>query len=268
MDSPHIHSNDARETPLQQQVGGPGSPATQFDEEDIEPVVVFEPFEPGNLWTQRHPTQFQRKQWRKRVYLEEEEEEEEDGAEIVMDTQAVLPLTAATTNTSAKGMQEGRNEGQNRPWWSAGKTAPLLSDFDSDRRSFYFAQAGIGSSGNGTVSEQSTHCTAGRGSEVVEDRQVEGEGAILQRPVAVVLGKDLRLLQQQSAPPTAVTPGRKTWNAIWGQDGQRSVTNSDKKKKRSSPSSKKLTATTATPSRAAQAARVGKTGIRGGRKST
>jgi hypothetical protein len=213
-------------------------------------VVIFEPFEPGNIWTQKQPTQFQRKQWRKRVYMDDEEEDDNVGGAAILTTQA--NARSAAQGRSDDEIRVGGGQQQQQPWWENGKTAPLLNDFDSDRRSFYLAQAGLAtSSDNNIIAEQENDTSHSHLARTV----------VIERPT---VSRQNPLQQLQQVSPTIVTPGKKTWNAVWGQNGLRSGPTSDQKKKLASPFK---TPSRTTPSSSRGSAR-GRASKRGGRKTT
>lgn len=179
-------------------------PHLQSEHEDL----GFDLFEPGNPWTQTMSTQVQRQIWRREVYLESQT--------ISPPSQ---PVEDSVTSDQATG--EGQVRGSGRPWWSSGKTAPLLSDFDGARRAFYLAQAGVGVDGDGRH-HQHTH----QGHKRTDDDRT---------------GSALSLAGNANSPSadtslSSHTPRKKTWDGTWGESGER------KSSKLSTPVSKDMPA--------------------------
>lgn len=199
------------------------------DEEEEDKEITFEPFEPGNPWTQKLSTQVQRRIWRKQVYLEEEGKDD--------DSATIKPLK----------VEKKEEEISSRPWWSKGKTAPLLNDFDSNLRSFYLVQAGIGSK---TFTESgSSHSHQGIASSSTTTTTSKSNEA---HRVLTLAGKANSPIDNSSTSSITVTPKKKTWDATWNQDGQRSVGNNKLANTTTTPNTNRSTSFRATRERTKQ----------------
>ena len=165
-------------------------PHVQSEHEEL----GFDLFEPGNPWTQTLSTQAQRQIWRKEVYLE---------------SQTMSPTSQPVEDgldSGDPGTGEGEVRGSGRPWWSSGKTAPHLSDFDGARRAFYLAQAGVG-----VDSDWRHHQHTHQGHERTDDGRTRSA---------------LSLAGNANSPSadtsiTSYTPRKKTWDGTWGESGER-----------------------------------------------
>jgi hypothetical protein len=193
--------------------------------------VTFEPFEQGNVWTQKVSTQIYRSAWRRQVYMEDEPSQavivncrgsptssaegqgipSVDGEVVEAFVEPGKAVRSGDDDEDAEIPDANHRQQDKQPWWSKGKTAPLLDDFDSDRRLFYFAQAGIASSST----THAHHSEEGRLARV--------------SPVRAALTLASNANSPCGAGPApfiaAITPRKKTWDAIWGKDGERSVSN-------------------------------------------
>jgi hypothetical protein len=125
--------------------------------------------------------------------------------------------------------EQGNDEQQQEPWWSKGKTAPLLNDFESSKRSFYLAQAGVTSN-----LDRGLHSFQGQG-RVVDAAQPSPSHV----KRALTLAGNANSSNSSNIPDSStqsitVTPRKKTWNATWAEDGERA---SSKKKQATTPTS-------------------------------
>ncbi|UZJ52807.1 hypothetical protein CBS101457_002127 [Exobasidium rhododendri] len=228
------------------------------DEDEEVAEITFEPFEPGNVWTQKLSSQTHRSAWRRQVYMESDSLSQatrnsssnqtaaEDGRTVeevvvIEDAEGSSTKSHEEQADGAEAIAEADSSKQRqRPWWSEGKIAPLLSDFDSDRRLFYLAQAGIGSPSLSTS----------RGQHTEEGRLAPQLSPLKQQGVTLVGNTN-----SACADPTvsiAITPKKKTWDATWGREREKSTSN----KKQATPSTVRRNATT--PSHARSSRRKGK----------
>lgn len=240
-------------------------PGSEYSIDEEEDEGSYDLFEPGNPWSQKISTQIQRRNWRKIVYLESDEATAEDQmisqapqlpSNTSIDSQCERPIPAtngtvttiiidddddeakdddddylfeaSTPRRTSKDIQSdrGRTRDISKPWWSNGRTAPLLQDFDGSRRSFYMAQAGVSNSSTPATPaqqrlQQSTQNTNLTPSATAMSISTTPNSAL--RPTALPIRKALSLAgnANSSTPGSlssiAMTPRKKTWNATWGE---------------------------------------------------
>lgn len=131
-------------------------------EEEQERGQHLDIFETGNIWTQVGITQAQRKAWqngsdvydeefepvdidgrlKNRIALDSDQESNQDEEEPSLSKDSDLHLNhSQSPSEDAENLASTTQSSQS--WWKEGKTAPLLNQYDEERRLWYLAQAGI-----------------------------------------------------------------------------------------------------------------------------
>lgn len=220
-----------------------------FDNDFIGEEQDFDAFDVGSIWTQVASTQFHRDRWNRgealKPRLSQGEATLKEGADD-LDATATQPLhnDDDVFNAATEGRSTSPQNSQN-PWWKKGKTAPLLDQYDEQRRMWYMIQAGVydhSSSVHDAVAPQETltlDLTEDEPTTIVETASAPlaartpsrgtADASTSDQPASIAASAPQRaalslagnvnwpMVSAQVVTPIMQTPKRKTWSSTMAQ---------------------------------------------------
>lgn len=204
----------------------------------------FDPFESGTVWSQNVSSQVERKLWRDQWDRRLDGDSDDGGTK---DTHSIAHEPAAGATRDSAIWVEDDNDLNETPesstqdsccflWWNKGRTAPLLKEFENERRHWYLAQAGLQSAPSSSTLTENRIQGRGICTTIQSGPERAPKSPVSRRATELLMGSRLHSSTPGRAPPGIMqqeTPGRKTWANTWGVvDSQKTPTPNSARKRR------------------------------------